>query len=146
MKRIMSIRVAVIVFAGLFALSVVPNAQAACSNNALKGPFGVIWTGTRIDGGEPGLRAGVGLLILDGNGGLSGSATKSKNGLIIPIPIITGTYTVNSDCTGFATMTDSDGEVRNFNFVIIEAHESVLGIQTDDGRVITFSLTKQHAQ
>ena len=29
MKRIMSIRVALIVFVGLFALSVVPNAQAA---------------------------------------------------------------------------------------------------------------------
>jgi hypothetical protein len=143
MKRIMSIRVAVIVFAGLFALSVVPNAQAACSNKDLKGSFGMIWTGTRIDAENPGPRAGVGLLIADGNGGFSSSATKSTNGTIIEVTG-TGTYTVNSDCTGSGAVTDSDGEVRSFNFVIIPLPQEVLCIQTDPGRVVTITLTKRY--
>ena len=145
MRQIMRIRVAVIVFAGLFALSVVPNAQADCSNHALKGSFGMILTGFRIDGGDPGPRADVGLLIADGNGNLTGSGTKSKNGIITSVTI-TGTYTVNTDCTGSATGLDSDGETRDFNFVIVDEHHEVFGIQTDPGRVKTFILKKQHGE
>jgi len=133
----------ILVFTGLFVLSVVANAQAAgCSNASVKGSFGFILTGTRIGGSDPGPRANVGRFTSDGKGNLSGYETKSKNGTIILDVTITGTYTVNPDCTGSTTITGSDGEVRNFDFVIVNKHSEVFGIQIDDGRVTTFNAKK----
>jgi hypothetical protein len=148
MKRIINIRVAVMVFVGLFVLSAMSNVQAQtpqkhCSNSTFKGSFGLISTGDRIDGSNPGPRATVGLFTADGKGNISLSGTKSKNGTIIENLTATGTYTVNSDCTGSATMTDSDGDSRNFNFVIVDLHHEIFIIQTDEGRVTTGILRGQ---
>jgi len=118
------------------------NAQVFCSDMTLKGVFGITWTGERIDGGNPGLRCGVGLITMDGYGNLSGSATKSVNG-VISQTTGTGTYTVNSDCTGSAITTDSDGEIRTHQFVIVEFGIEFFGIQTDAGRVITFDAKRR---
>jgi hypothetical protein len=147
MKRITSIEVALIVF-GLFALSVVPNAQAQCYDRTLNGSFALVGTGDKVTGGNAGPRAVVGLLTADGEGHLSGFITKSSNGTIYQNLTVTGTYTVNSDCTGSATFTDSVSETKNFNFVIVEkpgGDLEVLGIQTDDGHVTTFTLKTQFA-
>jgi hypothetical protein len=146
MKRITSIKVAAIVF-GLFALSVVPNAQAQCSDETLKGSFALVGTGSVVTGPNPGPRAVVGVLTANGEGHLSGSTTKSSNGTIHRNLIVTGTYTVDSDCTGSATVTDSVGETRNFDFVIVKkplfGSLEILGIQTDDGHIATFTLKTQ---
>ncbi len=115
------------------------NAQLRCSNMTLRGSFGITWTGDRIDGGDPGPRVGVGRVTMDGSGGLSGSVTKSKNGIITLNVPVTGTYTVNSDCTGSITTTDIDGETRSVNFVIVEFGIEFFGIQVDSGRAITFN-------
>jgi len=142
MKRITAIEVAVIVF-GLFALSVVPNAQAQCSDKTLKGSFALVATGNVVTGATPGPRAAVGLLAFDGEGHFSGSYTKSKNGTIYENLSVKGTYTVNSNCTGSAKLTDSASETKNGVFVIVEKAEGyleVLGIQTDTGHVETFTL------
>lgn len=147
MKRITSIKVAAIVF-GLFALSVVPDAQAQCYDSTLKGSFALVGTGNTVTGANPGPRAVVGLLTADGEGDFSGSITKSSNGTIYQNLTVTGTYTVNSDCTGSATFTDSVSETRNFDFVIVEkagGDLEVVGIQTDDGHIATFTLKTQSA-
>ena len=121
------------------------NAQVSCSDTTLSGCFGITWTGDRIDGGNPGPRAGVGQIIFNGQGSLSGSVTKSSNGVISQVTG-TGTYTVNPNCTGSVTITDSDGEIRDFNFVIVETFIvgaiEVFAIQTDTGRVITLDLKR----
>jgi hypothetical protein len=148
MKRITSIEVALILF-GLFALSVVPNAQAQCSDQTLKGSFALVGTGDKVTGTNPGPRAVVGLLTVDGGGNLSGSITKSSNGTIYQNLTVTGTYTVNSDCTGSATFTDSASEtIKAGYFVIVEkpgGYLEVLCIRTDDGHIQTFTLKTQSA-
>jgi hypothetical protein len=147
MKRITSIKVAVIVF-DLFALCVVPNAQAQCYNYTLKGSFALVGTGNKVTGDNAGPRAVVGLLTVDGEGNLSGSITKSSNGTIYRNLTARGTYTVNSDCTGSATFTDSVSETKDFDFVIVEkpgGDLEVFGIQTDDGHITTFDLKTQSA-
>ena len=145
MERIGNIKVAVIVF-GLFALSVVPNAQAQCSDKTLKGSFALVSTGNKVTGANPGPRAAVGLLTADGEGHFSGSYTKSSNGTIYQNLSVTGTYTVNADCTGSATLSDSVSETKNGVFVIVEkpgGYLEVLGIDTDDGHIETFTLKTQ---
>jgi len=121
------------------------NAQVRCSDTTLSGCFGITWTGDCVTCDLVGPRAGVGQITFNGQGGLSGSVTKSKDGNIGQATA-TGTYTVNPDCTGSATITDSDGEARNFSFVIVETFIvgaiEVFGIQTDSGRVITLDLKR----
>ena len=66
----------------------------------------------------------------DGHGNLAGTETKSKNGMIFQGLTFTGSYTMLTDCTGTGNLTASDGEVRNFNFILVEGGEGIFGIQT----------------
>ena len=119
-----------------------------CNNETFKGAYGFTLNGWRIpDPAQPThfARAGVGRLVSDGRGNLIGTETKSKNGLIVPVSI-TGTYQVNTDCTGAGHIvtTDPDEHDRNFNFTIVETGQQVMAIQTDQGRAVTVIATKQH--
>src|SRR4051812_36936738 len=91
---------AVALFSLTLAAPMDANAQGKCSSETWKGDYGFTLTGWRIP--DPTLpehfaRAGVGRLVADGKGNLSGSETKSKNGVILPVTF-TGTYTVLTDC------------------------------------------------
>jgi hypothetical protein len=123
---------------------------AKCDNGTLKGSYGFTLTGWRIptpDTNVRSARAGVGRIVFDGRGNISGSETKSHDGLIIPLTF-TGTYQVLTDCTGTAHVVTSDpGEAqRNLNFTIVELGEQVMAIQTDQGRAVTVIVTKQRAK
>jgi hypothetical protein len=134
----MKLSILIAVAAGALLLTLAPKVSAArgCSSASIIGTFGYTHTGTRIDGGNPGPRAEVGTFTADGHGNLTGSKTKSENGTITQGVTFTGTYSVNSDCTGSATITNSDGDVRHVDLVILKNHE-INWIQTDDGRAAT---------
>jgi len=121
-----------------------------CDNGTLNGPYGFTLTGWRIptpDTNVRSARAGVGRVVFDGRGNLSGAETKSHDGLIIPLNF-TGTYQVFTDCTGMAHLvtTEPSEPQRNFNFTIVESSEQVMAIQTDQGRAVTVIATKQRAK
>ena len=67
-----------------------------CSNKTAVGSWGFTSTGSIP---VIGLVAAVGIFTADGAGNLSGSQTRSLAGAIAD-ETFTGTYTVNSDCTG----------------------------------------------
>ena len=89
-----------------FALAISPTANAddkGCSNATLKGTFA--YTSTGFITAPPdfaGPYAEVGQQVFDGKGGTTAAVTLSQNGNILPVTI-TGTYTVNPDCTGTFT-------------------------------------------
>ena len=136
--------------AGLTALFLPLWANAApvksCTNQSWEGNYGYLLTGDRLIAPNPGPRAAVGRISADGNGNLAGTETKNENGTIITGLSFNGSYSMLTDCTGTGVLTLSNGEVRNFNFVVVEDGERVLFIQTDGGRVITFTATKQQAR
>src|SRR5882762_4804592 len=116
----------------------VPDAQAdedhACALGSLEGLYGFISTGTLI-----GVRlvvngpiANVGVITFDGEGNLSQHLTNSRNGVIMPVDV-TGTYTVNPNCTGSWTI--SNGNTADF--VIVASGSEVMFIRTVPGTVIT---------
>lgn len=88
------------ILAGLVMLvAIVPGAQASsprCSNKTAAGT----WAFT-VSGSIPaiGAAASVGTYTADASGNLSGSQTRSLAGSVAD-ETLTGTYTVNSDCTG----------------------------------------------
>ena len=99
-----------IVFATMFALGIVPRAQAGehreCSNASLQGSFGFTSTGTLLAIPPPnaGPFAEIGRQTFDGRGdNTEGTATLSANGNIGRVTFF-GTYVVNPDCTGSMTL------------------------------------------
>lgn len=138
--------------AGLLAAGLLIVASGAkadngrCNNETFKGAYGFTLTGWRIP--DPAApvhlpRAGVGRLAADGKGNLSGTETKSKNGIILPVTFV-GTYSVNNDCTGSAHMVvdDPDEHNRSFNFTLVDNGAQVMAIQTDPGRATTVLATQ----
>jgi hypothetical protein len=110
MERIITPRTLAIVFATVFALGIVPGAQAdehkECSNASLQGGFGFTSTGTLLALPAPnaGPFAEIGRQTFDGKGdNTEGTATLSANGNTNHVTFF-GTYGVNPDCTGSMTL------------------------------------------
>jgi hypothetical protein len=99
----------------LLALSGAVRAQGkdetkeVCSLATLHGDYGFTITGQIIGGPAPGPVSGVALTTFDGDGGLVQTDFVVKNGVPAGPPSAfrtgeSGTYTVNSNCTGTATI------------------------------------------
>ena len=96
-----------IVLVATFALSMPALAQAgdsACSFARAAGTYGVSDSGTVIGIGP---RAALALLTLDTAGNINGKVTSSLNGNVTK-GTLSGTYTVNPDCTGTTTFGEFD--------------------------------------
>ncbi|HXJ92699.1 MAG TPA: hypothetical protein VMT20_07425 [Terriglobia bacterium] len=94
--------------AGMLVMLAAPGAQAtqSCSNRTLKGAYGATITGTIA--GLP--FAELDLVNADGKGNFSGTGTVSYNGSVSSVTF-TATYSVNSDCSGSASL--STGVTQN---------------------------------
>jgi hypothetical protein len=123
------------------ALGMAPTATAdglRCSKATLRGTYA--HTGTGVITAPPELAgplANVGTETFDGRGGLTSSGFVSLNGNIVAVTE-TGTYTVNSDCTGTYTVQISPlGITTSAFFVIDDSANGLQVISTDPGVVIT---------
>src|SRR6266540_3063856 len=89
----------VALFCVLFVAGITPAllADEQCSLRSIAGDYGYIVTGTRLPLGPA---ASVGTVHFDRDGNLSGTQTLSINGTIVQGEVLTGSFTVNPDCTG----------------------------------------------
>ena len=86
----------------------------------------------------------VNRIVADGQGGFTGSGTVVVDGVVTTIPLITATYTVNSDCTGTLTSVPA-GLTQNFVvkedgsqvFFVVTAHPA--GVATIAGEAVRLS-------
>ncbi len=89
----------IILFAAL--VSIAPAAHArSCSLHGVSGRYGYTISGTIPTLGAV---AAVGHISLDAEGNVTGAQTASFNGAIVK-ETLSGTYAVNADCTGTATI------------------------------------------
>jgi hypothetical protein len=117
---------------------ITPAAQArSCSLSGVAGTYGYTTTGTIPTLGAV---AGVGHVTLDAGGNLTGAQTVSFNGAIVP-ETLSGTYTVNADCTGTATVNVFHGGVlartSNLNVVYDNNQRELRAIFLTAGTVLT---------
>lgn len=90
-----------------------------------------------IDNGVGGPVAYVGQLTFDGKGNIPfGNITLNLNGTIFT-STITGTYTVNSNCTGAEQITISGAGTANQNFVLVNGRKEALLIETDSNTIVS---------
>jgi hypothetical protein len=141
MKRINIASVLTIVALALGLASVANAENKACTNATLKGSFGYSSTGTLLDTYVPPPFAGpfaeVGTETFDGRGGTSATATLSSNGNIVQVTV-TGTYSVNPDCTGTLTLQISPFNATvHANFVIDKNGNAFQAIETEPGLIVT---------
>jgi hypothetical protein len=108
-KRMLATVVALLVLSG----AAWAQDKEVCSLATLHGDYGFTITGQILGGLVPGPVSGVALTTFDGQGGLLQTDFVVKNGTPAGSPDAfrtgeNGTYTVNSDCTGTATINFPD--------------------------------------
>src|SRR6266853_1750299 len=86
------------VFASMFVVGAVPNAQAGqCSNASLKGAYGFLDSHIAVPAKTP--FTALGRWSFDGKGKFTNTLTFNDNGTATHATNL-GPYTVNADCTG----------------------------------------------
>ncbi len=140
-----AILLSAMLLAGLAPAAHAQGENTGCSLSTLKGAYSVQGQGT-IVAQLPGFPAPpfpfaeVAIDFLDGAGNISGKFTANVNGVAIP-GTVSGTYTVNSDCTGTISMQSNSGIPINKSFVVVRAGGLRL-VQTDSYLVITRTMEK----
>jgi hypothetical protein len=117
------------------------HAQSGCTVAALSGSYGFNLQGNYYFVSQTGqvgrgYLSGSGRLIFDGNGSISGSDTLGDDGTILR-GSLSGMYTVNSDCTGSLSFTDSNKYGFTFDTVVVNGGKEVNLVGTTNGDVFT---------
>jgi hypothetical protein len=117
-------------------------AAQACALGSFHGDYTFAHEGYHLDGsGSLSLTATAGRFIADGAGHVSASLTQSVNGSPSRRQG-TGTYTVNADCSGTLTYTDSVSHSTSNYDIYINAN-NVQFVSTDNGTISSGTFSRQ---
>jgi hypothetical protein len=121
-----------------FSKHVIPKVQAheseGCSVASLNGAYGEVLRGEVFNVGPI---VAVGVSMFDGKGHFVAEQTINLNGNVVQAPL-TGTYTVNRNCTGIA---DAVGTGLH-SFVIVDGGKQMDLIDNNSAEVLTIHFTK----
>jgi hypothetical protein len=111
--------------------------QSSCSLASLKGSYALDRQGTLVQSvlglPAPAPWGEVAVDNFDGAGSFSGKATVNIGGAVLN-GVVTGTYMVNSDCTGTQTVNTPVGLTVHEAIVVVDGR--MIGTQTDPWAVI----------
>jgi hypothetical protein len=117
-----------------------------CTKAGVQGSFGFQATGVYVAGAPvTGPVALIGELKLGGDGVISGHIAGREDGTLLEEPV-TGTYWVDSDCNGRATITPNGQPEMRFRLVVVDGGNEMLAIQTDYGTVVSATLQRLFQQ
>jgi hypothetical protein len=118
------------------------HADDGCSAASLSGPYGYLNSGFFYSPNFS-VFGSVGRFVADGNGGLSGADTLNVDGSVNRGRKYTGTYTINSDCTGSMIFQVSATGTNNFDIVLTDNGKEVKLVETDQNTMITGTAHQQ---
>jgi hypothetical protein len=117
--------------------------SAGCSDATLHGRYNFATESTQVSGPAPnGPFAYAGFVYYDGRGGNHEVYTISAAGEVSRLVSETGTYHVNSDCTGSETDTAAGGGTQHYDEFVSPDGSQFAYIQTDSGIVSAGTLTR----
>lgn len=114
-----------------------------CSRGSFSGSYGYLLTGVRTSGSNSLLYADDGQVVSDGNGNLSASSVANINGAEAEAAG-TGSYTVASDCSGVAHITNTNGTL-DYSFALVQDGQSALFLVRDTGYTLAGTAQSQFA-
>lgn len=134
--RILILLVLLVPFALVFASAGASRHGKQCSDGSLRGPYGYRATATvHATAGSPTIVAhiaAVGRFVSDGRGGITGHDVSNVNGVATP-RTLTGTYSVDPDCTGNANITFVPALSTSYFFVIADDGDEIRMVQKTPG-------------
>jgi hypothetical protein len=127
----------------------VKRGSPICTNAGVAGHFGIEVTGVLVEGAPvAGPVAFIGTLNLavgpSGDGVISGRLAGSENGTIHTFAQapVTGSYAVNDNCWGKATIAPKGLSEMHFRFLVVDSGKQLLAIETDANSVVSGSMVK----
>jgi hypothetical protein len=128
------------------ASTVLAAAPPPCGLASLQGNYGFTITGQILSGPTAGLVSGVALTTFSGDGTLTQVDHVLHNGVIPPEAWrnATGSYTLNSNCTGTMQLVFTDGSPTLNLYIVLDALRWEIRTVVD-GNAITSIGTKQGA-
>jgi hypothetical protein len=111
----------------------VAEGAATCTDLGVKHAYSFEATGMIIGTGQI---AAAGRLTLNGTGSITGTETLSLNGSIHNSVSTTGTYKINPDCTGSASITPKGLSTVNMNLVVVNAGKEIMAVETDTNSIV----------
>jgi hypothetical protein len=129
----------------------VKQVSPTCTNAGVEGRFGFETTGMLLAGGAvTGPAAFIGELKFkvntSGDGEISGHIAGSEDGTILTFADepVTGSYKVDKDCRGTATITPKGQPEMHFSFVVVDCGKELLAIETDADEAVSGTLVKSN--
>jgi len=119
-------------------------ADERCTQRSIAGDYGYTVTGVRNPFGPA---ASVGILHLDSQGNLNGSQTLSINGTVVQGEVLTGSLTVNDDCTSSSIITVSNTpfpRTSHLDTIWVKGGTAFRSIFTDSGTTLTVEGDRIH--
>ena len=149
-----ALRILLVVFAGFLAAGTfwmwhqhgkAPHVvhAATCDVSALTGRYGYTQNGFFFDSNNNTFfYSAAGAFATDGGGNLTGAETNSVNGGVTQGAPFSGSYTVNTDCSGsmvfnYPAFSGNPAFTSTFDFVITDGGNAVRIVETDTGNNIT---------
>jgi hypothetical protein len=115
----------------------VAEGAATCTNLGVKHIYSMEMTGNVISTGQVAM---AGQLNLGGAGTLKGTVTMSLGGTIYSSVASTGTYQINSDCTGTAKITPTGHPTINLALMVVNADAEIMAVETDSNTIVSGTL------
>jgi len=123
----------------------VKRGSATCTNAGLEGSFGFETTGVFLAAVSAPAVAFIGELKFtvdtSGEGVISGHVAASEDGKFHGFEEATGSYSVDANCRGTATITPK-GSALNFSFVVVDGGNEMLVVETDADTVVSGTLQR----
>jgi hypothetical protein len=116
----------IIAFLSTMALQAQPQVGGGvCTNSTVSGTYFYLLNGNMLSGTQVSPYVELGKLVADGAGRVSGSSHASVGGSISPYTF-TGTYSVQSNCTGTMTLVVNSKSSGSFTFQVVNGGQGVM--------------------
>src|SRR6195256_208222 len=126
--------ISLVVFASMFVVGAVPNAQAGqCSNASLKGAYGFLDVHTVVPARTP--FTALGRWNFDGKGNFTNTLTFNDNGVVTHADD-SGPYTVDADCTGKIFILGGTGTIE---IVLVDGGKEFFSLATNPSSIVCTS-------
>jgi hypothetical protein len=135
----MKSRISLLLLTLALAASSTLTAHAVCSNATIQGTYAFTIHGTILNSdGSTLLVTGLAKTTFDGKGNLTQLDSVAINGNVAPgWASNTGTYVVNSDCTGTFTVTNGSQPPIHLQMIIARSGNTIHDLVTDPGVATT---------